>query len=42
MQITSKYLGCGVIKVIKNELKINKINVLDEVIGLKNTLAIDA
>ena len=42
MQITGKYLGSGVTKIIKIELKINKINVLDEVIVLKNTLAIDA
>ena len=42
MQITSKYLGCAVTKVIKNELKINKINLLDEIIVIKNTSAFDA
>ena len=35
MQITSKYLGCSVTKIIKNKLKDNKINVLDEVVALK-------
>ena len=42
MLITSKYLDCAVTKLIKNELKINKINLLDEIIVIKNTLAIDA
>ena len=42
MQITSKYLDCAVTKLIKNELKINKINSLGEIIVLKNTSAIDA
>lgn len=42
MQITSKYIDCGVTKVIKNQLKVNRIKTLDEVIVLKNTLAIDA
>ena len=35
MQITSKYLGCSVTKIIKNKLKDNKINVLAEVVALK-------
>ena len=35
MQITSKYLGCSVTKIIKNKLKYNKINVLAEVVALK-------
>ena len=42
MQITSKYLGYGVTKLIKKILKINVINVLCESFVLKNTLAIDA
>ena len=42
MQITSKYLSCAVTKLIQNELKINKINLLDEIIVIKNTSAIDA
>ena len=42
MQITSKYLGCSVTKIIKNKLKDNKINVLDESVILKNTLVIGA
>lgn len=42
MQSTRKYLDCGITKIIKNELKANKINVLDEVVVLKNTSVIDA
>ncbi len=42
MQIVSKYLDCGIEKLIKKILKINKINVLCERIVLKNTSAINA
>ena len=42
MQITSKYLGCSVTKIIKNKLKYNKINAIDEIVALKNTLVIGA
>ena len=42
MQITSKYLGCGVTKIIKNKLKYNKINAIDKIVALKNTLVIAA
>ena len=42
MQITSKYLGCGVTKIIKNKLKYNKINALAKIAVLKNTLVIGA
>ena len=42
MQITSKHLGCGVKKIIKNKLKDNKINVLAEVVALKKTFWLSA
>ena len=42
MQITSKYLGSGVAKIIKNKLKDNKINALAKIVVLKNILVIGA
>ena len=42
MLITSKYLGSGVTKIIKNKLKDNKINALAKIVVLKNILVIGA